>query len=255
MWANGVCARSGSSINGGGAGAVYEHRLDLAAIRRGLLDVQAAFPEINARLEMKREAMSDRVLAFMMEGYAQVDRLLADRVDALAMGHLSELLELNHRVLCGADPEERRHVHRHLDATERAFWDDERGGIRDVREWYERNRQTSMWRRAAGVYVRILSEPQLFIEGNHRTGALIMSYLLAREGAPPFVLTVDNATAYFRPSTLIRRTRKSAPSSLWRIPHLIGTFAEYLRTNMRGEFLLPAGGDPEDRRDAAAGGA
>jgi hypothetical protein len=232
---------------------VYAHRLDLTAIAVALADVQRAFPSINARLEMKREAMSDRVVAFMLEGYAYVDQLLAERVDALEMGRLSVFLELNHRVLCGADPEERRHHHRHLEATEHAFYDDERGGIRDVREWYERNRQTSVWRRAAGVYVRILTEPQLFIEGNHRTGALIMSYLLAREGKPPFVLTVDNAEAYFKPSALIRRTRKSAPTSIWRIPQLIGAVAEYLRTTANGDLLIPASGGPDDRRDVAAG--
>lgn len=232
---------------------MYDHRLDLAAIGAALRDVQATFPAINARLEMKREAMSDRVVDFMIEGYAQVDRLLADRVDAFAMGHLSALLELNHRVLCGAGPEARRQHHRHLEATAAAFYDDERGGIRDVREWYERNRQSSVWRRAAGVYVRILTEPQLFIEGNHRTGALIMSYLLAREGRPPFVLTVENAAAYFKPSTLMRRTRKSAPTSIWRIPQLIGTFADYLRTTAQSDLLIPASGGPGGCPDVVAG--
>jgi len=219
---------------------VYAHRLDLTAVDAALRALQRAFAEINARLAMKREAMSDRVVANMMAGYAFVDRLLAERVDALEMGRLSLLLELNHIVLCGDDPEERRNHHRHLEATEHAFYDDERGGIRDVREWYERHRHLSVWRRAAGVYVRTLTEPQLFIEGNHRTGALIMSYLLAREGQPPFVLTVDNAAAYFEPSTLIRRTRKSAPTSLWRIPHLIGSFAAYLETTARPALLVDA---------------
>jgi hypothetical protein len=233
---------------------VYDHRLDLDAIEAALAEVRRAFPAINARLAMKREAMSERVVANMMAGYAFVDQLLAERVDACEMGRLSVLLELNHLVLCGDDADERGAAHHHIEATEQVFYDDERGGIRDVREWYERNRQSSVWRRAAGVYVRILTEPQLFIEGNHRAGALIMSYLLAREGAPPFVLTVDNAEAYFRPSTLIRRTRKSAPTSLWRIPHLVGTFADYLRTTARPELLRPARGGPDDRRDVAAGG-
>jgi hypothetical protein len=48
---------------------------------------------------------------------------------------------------------------------------------------------TRCGRRAAEVYIYILSEPQLFIAGNHRTGALVLSYILAREGRPPFVLT------------------------------------------------------------------
>jgi hypothetical protein len=34
-----------------------------------------------------------------------------------------------------------------------------------------------------------------------------MSYILAREGRPPFVLTAENARAYLDPSTLITETR------------------------------------------------
>jgi len=208
---------------------VYDRRLDLPAIASALRAVQRAFPEINERLANTRDAMSDRVVTNMLAGYGFVDRLLAERTDAFAMGRLGLLVEINHLVLCGPDAGERRHAHRHIEATERVFYDDERGGIRDVREWYERNRGASVWRRAAGVYVRILSEPQLFIEGNHRAGALIMSYLLAREGEPPFVLTAANAEAYFRPSALIRRTPKRAASALWRVPRLIDGFADYLR--------------------------
>ena len=38
-----------------------------------------------------------------------------------------------------------------------------------------------------------------------------MSYILARDGHPPFVLTVDNAKAYFDPSTLITKKKKEEP--------------------------------------------
>lgn len=232
---------------------MYRHRLNLPAIASALREVQAAFPAINARLQMRRDVMSDLVVANMLAGYDFVDRLLGDGVDAFALGRLNLLLELNHLVLCGPDPEERRRAHRHVEATEAAFYDDDRGGVRDVREWYERNRGASVWKRAAGVYVRILTEPQLYIEGNHRAGALIVSYLLAREGAPPFVLTADNAEAYFRPSTLIRRTRKHGATALWRIPHLIGTFADYLQAAARPDLLLDTAGRPGAGPRAAAG--
>lgn len=46
-------------------------------------------------------------------------------------------------------------------ATERRFYDQEGGGMRDVVEWYKVHRAHSVWRRAAGVYIYILSEPQL----------------------------------------------------------------------------------------------
>lgn len=207
---------------------MFQHRLNLGGIERALRDVQRAFPDINERLNAKRDPMSDRIVENMLAGYAFVDRLLAERIDVLKMGQLSHLLELDHIVLCGVDPEERRHSHRHMAATERHFYETENGGVRDLVEWLERHPERSPWRRAAGAYVRILSEPQLFIEGNHRVGALIMSYLLARDGAPPFVLTPVNAEAYFRPSTLIRVTRKDSFSALWKLRKLVKEFAAFL---------------------------
>jgi hypothetical protein len=219
---------------------LFQHRLNLAGIERALRDVQRAFPEINERLNAKRDPMSDRIVEHMLAGYAFVDRLLAQRIDVLKMGQLSNLLELNHLVLCGVDPEERRHVHRHMAETERHFYETENGGVRDLVEWLERHPERSPWRRAAGAYVRILSEPQLFIEGNHRAGALIMSYLLAQRGAPPFVLTAANAEAYFRPSTLIRVTRKDSFSALWKVPQLVKRFAAFLERECDPSLLIRA---------------
>ena len=59
------------------------------------------------------------------------------------------------------------------------------------------------------MYVRILSRPQLFIEGNQRTAALVMSYVVLRAGQPPFVLSARNAPDYFDPSTVIRDTDRA----------------------------------------------
>ncbi|WP_232470147.1 MULTISPECIES: hypothetical protein, partial [Methylococcus] len=56
-------------------------------------------------------------------------------------------------------------------------------GIEGLMDWYALHRRESPWERAAGVYARVLSKPQLFIEGNHRSGSLIMSYILAQGGA------------------------------------------------------------------------
>ena len=106
-----------------------------------------------------------------------------------------------------------------------------------MREWYRLHRDESVWRRAAGVYIRVLSEPQLFIEGNHRTGALIMSYILASEYRPPFVLTVENAQGYFNPSTLITKTKKTSLSMLYRMPAIKKNFAAFLKRQASNAFL------------------
>ena len=86
--------------------------------------------------------------------------------------------------------------------------------MQDVVEWYETRDDGSSWIRAAGLYVRMLSTPQLFIEGNHRTGALLMTYLLIRDGQPPFVLSAANATAYFEASAAARHLPKRGIAAL-----------------------------------------
>lgn len=212
-------------------------RLDLAAIERALRAVQRDFAKINDVLHCRRDRLDDRVVANMMAGYAYVDAAIAAGIDVLAPGSLKHLLELNALVLCGSDAAERAAEAPHLRATEEHFYDDRRGGIRDIVEWYQMHRGESVWKRAAGVYVRILSEPQLFIEGNHRTGALVMSYLLVREGCPPFVLTVDNAKGYFDPSTLITRTRKGSFGMMYRMPGIKKDFAAFLKDQTADVFL------------------
>jgi prophage maintenance system killer protein len=162
----------------------------------------------------------------------------SQRVDLLAMGNLKLFLELNALVLFGGGESARVEAAYQVAATERRFYDQEGGGIRDVVEWYNLHRADSAWRRAAGACTQILSEPQLFIEGNHRTGALVMSYILAREGHPPFVLTADNARAYLDPSTLITETRKHSLVALFRIPKIKRYFAKFLKQQADRKYLI-----------------
>jgi len=191
--------------------------------------------------------MSDAVVANMVAGYARVDRLVADGVDLFAMGSLKHLLELNTIVLCGCDQDGRAAYAGHLRSTEQRFYEEREGGIRDVVEWYARHRRASAWHRAAGVYVRILSRPQLFIEGNHRTGALAMSYILMRDGLPPFVLTTENAPAYFDPSTVIRTTRKQSLGSLFRLSGIKRRLAVVLARHANPAYLITGNGAASPR--------
>ena len=215
-------------------------RLNLAAIEEALRRVQEQFPRINKLLRQPRDRMDDSVVSNMMTGYAFLDAALSESLNFFEPGNLKSLLELNARVLCGSDPQERQLSARHIQATEEHFYDDSRSGIRDIVEWYDVHQGESVWKRAAGVYVRILSEPQLFIEGNHRTGALIMSYILAREGQPPFVLTLDNARAYFDPSSVITKLKKKSVAMLFCMPKIKKSFAEFLKQQADSRLLASA---------------
>jgi hypothetical protein len=215
-----------------------QYRLNLNAIEQSLRGVQQEFPKINEIPRSRRDSMTDEVIANMMAGYTLVDQALADDHEGLTFRHASYLLEFNHTVLCGLNPRDREDSRKHIEATEQRFYGQEDYNIEDILQWYHRHAAESPWKRAAGVYVRILSQPQLFFEGNHRTAALIMSYILVGDGRPPFVLSVDNARAYFDPSSLVKETTKSAVTLLMKLPRLKKRFARFLEEQAHAHYIL-----------------
>ena len=213
-------------------------------------DLQAHFPEINKLLRSRRDAIDDTLIANMLNGYELVDDLVAQQRDLFATGNSKLFLQMNAVVLCGGDETTNRQAAEHLAATEQRFYEQEGGGIRDIVEWYSLHRKESPWKRAAGVYVRMLSEPELFIEGNHRTGALVMSYILACENRPPFVLTAANARAYLDPSTLITETRKQSLAALFRLPKIKRYLSKFLKEQADPKYLAAASAAAFARRQA-----
>ncbi len=65
-----------------------------------------------------------------------------------------------------------------------------------------------------------------------------MSYLLVRDGHPPFVLSVDNAPACFDPSSLLSDTRKGSPRMLLRSHWIRSRLAALLRAHAEPRYLL-----------------
>lgn len=214
-------------------------RLDLSAIESSLREVQRDFGRVNETLDVPRDPLGDDVLDNLMAGYEYLDSLLAAGVDAFAMGSSRHLLQLNNLVLCGTGDVAYEDCSPHLVETERRFYDDRSpGGVRALMNHVAEHKQDPVWRRAAGLYIQVLSRPQLFIEGNHRTGALIMSQLLLQSGKPPFVLTVDNAKAYFDPSSLAKDCKKRSIVALLEIPKLRKRLAALFKDTADTRYLL-----------------
>lgn len=223
---------------GGATIMTVDPRFDHAAIEAALRRVQANFSCINQCLSSPRDAMDEEVVTNMLAGYAHIDGLIARRINPFAMGHLKELLALNALVLCGHDPRKRALHAAHLAATEQRFYDNAASGVGRIIDWLAMHAKDSPGRRAASVYVRTLSDPQLFIEGNHRTGALMMSYLLVAAGKPPFVLTLENAKAYFDPSAVIKSTRRTNAQMLFTLPKITKKFAQFLKDQANQAYLV-----------------
>jgi len=219
-------------------------RFDLAAVEGSLRRLQRELgPEADQR-DVCRDPLDERVVDNLVAGYAYVDRLLADGVDVFALGNLRHLLEINTLVLCGSSAGRRSRYDGHIDATERRFYDEPHAGIQDVMEWYAAHAGDSVWHVAAGVHLRMLAKPQLFIEGNHRSGALVMSYLLARRGEPPFVLDADSAAPFFALGAEIRDMDKRSPAMLFRLPAVRDRLVSLLVARSDRRHLLECAAPP-----------
>jgi hypothetical protein len=204
------------------------YRINIAMVEQSLRAVQKTFNCINSTLEMSREAMQEKIVANMLAGYRYVNTLLEREIDPLHRKQVHHFLELNHIVLCGPDQQTRSEYDGYIRTTKERFYGQEEFSISHIRAWAERHQKDSPWKRAAGLYILQLSQPQLFEEGNHRTGALLMSTILVRSGEPPFVLTVKNAKAYFDPSSLAKQTHKNLFSTYCKLPKIKKNFARFL---------------------------
>lgn len=209
--------------------------LDLGRIEESLSEVQKNFETLNATLDMAREPMTPTLVENMVCAFRYLDSLVDHEGDLFTTMELEHLLELNHLVLCGNNPITRDEFQSHISATEEKF----HHYIGWLKAWYRKHLPDPVYKRAAGVYVGILMQPQLFIEGNHRTGSLIASLELLRAGEPPFVLNMENAIGYFNPSTVIKFSdRRRYGTSLFKIPGIKKKFGKFLKAHASSDYLL-----------------
>jgi hypothetical protein len=211
-------------------------RLHLARIEDELLDVQRHFPAINAVLNCRRDDFTDTVRQNMLTAYEFLDAVVDDDLDLFSDEGLEALLQLNHLVLLGRgyDP---RAFGRHINLTRRQFFDNFRRYVKPIRRWYRKHETENPYKVASQVYVGVLSQPQLYQEGNHRTGALIASAILLQNGCPPFVLTRQDALAYFNPSSEIKFTDKRTIRGKLRLPKYQHEFREFLQQNVNQAYV------------------
>lgn len=195
-------------------------RFNMAEITRSLERTQAQFAEIDKSLNVRHPPLMNEMVENMVAGYRFIDHLLATGTDLFAMGNSQLLLEINTLVLCGADAKTRDNYLLHIERNRQQFYDDDNGGIGSLMEWLEFHRRDDLWKKAAGLYIQVTSQPQLFIEGNHRSAILMVSFMLGREGFPPFVLTCDNAKELLDQSRQISELKKHHLTALVQTPRL-----------------------------------
>ncbi len=219
-------------------------RLHLAAIDEALRSVELHWREIDDELASRGIGRKDTpfdttVRMRMMSAFSYLDHLLAQQIPPFSSESISHMLELNHRVHYGTDHQLMAEYASAMQAAAEKF----NQHIGPIREWYEEHTKRGDYplKIAAEIYVSILGRPQLFIEGNHRTGSLIADWINVYYGFPPFVLSVDNAIAYFAPSAEIK---SFADKSNWRgqvrLPKYRKSFLKFWESHIDGYYLSGA---------------
>ena len=214
-------------------------QFDIKRIEAALHGFQQEFDAINARLSLHRERLDDAMLGNMLAAYRFLNTLMQSGVDLFSEAGLHSLAEINHIVLCGTDPAVRREYYRHIVETRSRF----NKLVRPVRKWVNKHRNDAdPVALASGFYLRMLSRPQLFIEGNHRSGNIVLNYLLVGRGHAPLVVTRDNAFEYLEVSGEIKFTeRETVGRGPFKLAGYRREFSRVVRRYASAEFLAEKG--------------
>jgi hypothetical protein len=215
-------------------------KFNLHNVEKSLLEVEINWKKIDDELDFeklgRRDPFDAVIRGRMLNAYGYLDGLLRKGVEPFSTKGTAEILELNNVVHYGFDYELRLEYNRAIQATSEKFTEN----IRPIEQWYKKHMkgEPHPLKVAAEVYVAVLGFPQLFIEGNHRTGNLIANWISMYYGHPPFVLSVENAVAYFRPSKEIKRF---ADKSTWRgrsrLPKYRACFKKFWEENINSKYV------------------
>ncbi len=208
---------------------------DIECAKISLKDFQTHFAEINARLSLHREALTDDLIDNMLKAYAFLNTLVHKEIDLFSLAGLHSMLELNHIVLCGTDPAERFEYHEHIVETRKRFHEH----IEVPRRWVlKKKKALSPVALASGFYCRILSQPQLFFEGNHRTGNILLNHMLVTNDHAPFLIDADTAYEYLELSSRIKlSSKKSTGDRFFKHPACEKSFEELLTRHAHERWL------------------
>jgi hypothetical protein len=220
-------------------------RLHLENIASSLQTVEMHWREIDDELDRRGIGRKDTpftavVKMRMMSAFQYLDALLAQQMPPFSSESIEPMLALNERVHYGTDQQLRSEYATAIEATAERFYQH----IEPIQQWYEKHtkRGDHPLKIAAEIYVSILGYPQLYIEGNHRTGSLIADWISVYYGFAPFVLSADNAIAYFAPSTEIK---SFADKSTWRgqarLPKYRKSFVAFWEQHIDSRFLIQTG--------------
>jgi hypothetical protein len=220
----------------------YPGRLNLEAINDSLKTVELNWNQIDDLLDSKGIGRKDTpfdatIRKRMLSAFQYIDDLLAQQIVPFSPEGIGHMLTLNERVHYGTDQQLIAEYAKAIEATAEKFYQ----RIEPIQQWYERHiqRGNHPLKIAAEIYISILGYPQLYIEGNHRTGSLVANWISIYYGFSPFVLSADNAISFFAPSAEIKKfANKSSWRGLTQLPKFRKSFLIFWENHIDSQYLL-----------------
>ncbi len=218
------------------------YRPDLKKIERSYNDVLKNWELIDAELDNRMIGRKDTpfdalLMENMLTAWDYIDYLLHKKdIDLISVRGWPHMIEVNNRVHYGENQELRQEYKKAIEATTEKFTT----LIGPIEKYYRKNIRdhASIYKVAAEVFISILGMPQLFVEGNHRSGSVIAGWINLAYKKPPFILTVDNAVAFFAPAQEIKKFNKhSVWRSMTKLPKYKKDFKIFWKQHCDMEFV------------------
>ncbi|MBT8362809.1 MAG: hypothetical protein KJO32_17810 [Deltaproteobacteria bacterium] len=192
-------------------------RPNLDEIEKSYAKVLAQWQQIDDQLEKSKVGRKDtpfdtQLMENMLSAWEYIDYFIKKKDYSLLSNKGGpDMLEINHRVHYGVDAEQRAEYKKAIKATTEKFSKQ----VLPIRNYYKNKikNKHSIDVIASEIFIATIGQPQLYIEGNHRSGSIVASWINLEHNKPPFVLSVDNALAFFRPAQEIKKFNKR---SMWR---------------------------------------
>jgi hypothetical protein len=217
-------------------------KLNLEKINESLIKVEENWKSIDDKLYAEHIGRKDTpfnstIRENMMCGYEYLNYLLISHIEPFSNKSLSMMLELNNYVHYGNNTKLKFEYNKAVIATSEKFY----SNIEVLNKWYKKHtkRKDNPLKLASEIYVGIIGHPQLFIEGNHRTGSIIASWINLYNNYPPFILTQENAIAYFKPSSEIKHfSNKSTWRGRMKLPKYRKSFRKFWEEYIDNRYIL-----------------
>lgn len=208
------------------------YRPNLKKIEESYARVLSNWKLIDDQLDLARVGRKDtpfdkKLMENMLTAWEYLDYFIKNK-DYSLLSNVGgpDMLEINHRVHYGIDYLQRDEYKKAIDATTEKF----SRQVVPIRKYYKKKilLKKSVNKIASEIFISILGQPQLYIEGNHRSGSIVASWINLVHNKPPFVLSVDNAIPFFQPAQEIKKfNKRSTWRSLTKLPKYKKDFKKF----------------------------